>query len=273
MEINNGVAILTGASRGLGTYIARALAKKGAKLALAARTEEDLKQTAKEVESYGTEAITITTDVTKRSDLQRLVRRTADELGPPDVLVNNAGVEYLAHFHRMDLDRIESILKTNVVALEWLTRLVIPSMIERRRGHVVNIASLAGKTAEPYNTVYSSSKHAVVGFSWSLREELRPYGVGVSVVCPSFVSDVGMYTEWSSQDPPAPASLVSPDDVATATIKAIERNRAEILVTKGVSKIVDVVHAVSPELATATARRGGLYRYLSKAATDNEQSD
>ncbi len=271
MDIANGVAIVTGASRGLGTYIAAALAKKGAKLALAARTEEDLKQTAKELERYGTETITVTTDVTKRSDLQRLVRRTIDELGPPDVLVNNAGIEYYAHFHRMELDGIEAIIKANVISLEWLTRLVIPSMIERRRGHVVNMASMAGKTAMPYNTVYSSSKHAVVGFTWSLREELRPYGVGVSAVCPTFVSEAGMYTEWSSEDPPSIVSLVSPDDVAAATIRAIEKNRAEILVTKGLSRVVDVVHAISPELTTATARRSGVYGYLSKAATDYEK--
>lgn len=266
MDLKGAVAIVTGASRGLGVFIAEELARRGADLALAARSADDLKSTAERVEKLGAKAISVPTDVTKRADLRNLVKQTTSELGPPDVLINNAGVEHLARFEEVDLDSIDWVIKTNVVALESLTRLVVPSMIERRRGHIVNIASLAGKTAAPYNTVYSSSKHAVVGFSWSLREELKQHNVGVSVVCPTYVSDSGMFASARTGDPPKISNAVTPGQVADATIKAIEKDRAEIVVAPGASKFVDVLHAISPEVTTTLARRTGAYAFLAKHA-------
>jgi NAD(P)-dependent dehydrogenase (short-subunit alcohol dehydrogenase family) len=130
------------------------------------------------------------------------------------VLVNNAGIERYTDFHSYDLDMIEKIIRVNVVAAEVLTRLVVPGMIDRARGHIVNISSVAGKSAVPYNAVYSSSKHALVGFSWSLREELKPYGIGVSVVCPGFVREAGMFADWSGgTEPPGMTRSVSPERV------------------------------------------------------------
>ena len=266
MELTGTVAIVTGASRGLGVHIAEALARKGADLALAARSADDLEKTAADVGKLGAKAITVPTDVTKRSDLRTLVKRTTGELGPPDVLINNAGIENLSRFPEVALDDIDAVIKTNVIALEILTRLVVPGMVERGRGHVVNIASLAGKTAAPFNTVYSSSKHAVVGFSWSLREELKDHGVGVSVVCPTYVSEAGMFASQGSGKPPRISSTVTPKQVVDATLACIERNRAEILVAPGLSKFVDVFHALSPEVTTMIARRTGAYAFLAKHA-------
>lgn len=266
MELKRSVAIVTGASRGLGVHIAEDLARKGADLALAARSADDLAVTAARVEKLGVRAIAVPTDVTKRRDLMTLLKRTTTDLGPPDVLVNNAGIEHLSRFEEVALDDIEGVIKTNVIALEMLTRLVVPTMVERKHGHIVNIASLAGKTAAPFNTVYSSSKHAVVGFSWSLREELKPHGVGVSVVCPTYVSDSGMFASARTGDPPKISNSVTPAQVATATIQAIERDRAEIVVAPGLSKFVDVFHAISPEVTTKVARRTGAYAFLAKHA-------
>ena len=266
MNLNGRVGIVTGASRGLGTYIAEEMARRGSHLALAARNEEDLQRTAKDLERFGTHVIAVPTDVTKRADLKTLVRRTTRELGPVEVLVNNAGVEKLARFDQVDLEEIESIIKTNVTAVEVLTRLVVADMVQRRSGHIVNISSMAGKSAVPYNTVYASSKHALVGFSWSLRQELKGSGVGVSVICPIFVTEAGMYASWSDQNPPAMTKAVTPSDVAAATIKAIERDLSEVSVARGLGRLADVVHAISPELAAAIARRAGLYDYLAEAA-------
>ena len=266
MELKGAVAIVTGASRGLGVHIAEDLARKGADLALAARSADDLETTKERVEELGIKAIAVPTDVTKRRDLMSLVKRTTNELGPPDVLINNAGIEHLSRFQDVSLDDIESIIKTNVVALEILTRLIVPTMIDRMHGHIVNIASLAGKTAAPFNTVYSSSKHAVVGFSWSLREELKPHGIGVSVVCPTYVSDAGMFASARTSDPPNISNSVTPAQVASATIEAIERDRAELVVAPGLSRFVDVFHAISPEVTTNVARRTGAYDFLAKHA-------
>ena len=273
MDLNDKVTILTGASRGLGVYMAERLARRGSHLALAARGEEDLKATASKVKRFGTNVITVPTDVTKRADLKNLVKRTASEVGPPDVLVNNAGVEKLARFHEMDPGDIEWVIKTNVVSVEVLTRLVLPHMVERRTGHIVNIGSLAGKSAVPYNTVYSSSKHALIGFSWSLREELRPLGIGVSVVCPTFVSEAGMFASWSrGERPPTTPGMVSPEDVADATVKAIEKNKAEIVLARNLGLLTDVAHAISPDLAMAVGRRSGTYRFLEKAIEDDDRA-
>ncbi len=267
MELKNSTAILTGASRGIGVLIAEHLARKGVNIALAARSAEDLEKTAEKVRALGAKAITVPTDVQDNNALQSLVERADAELGPVDLLINNAGIESYSYYEETDPAVIESILRTNVIAVELLTRFALPGMVKRGRGHVVNIASAAGKTAVPYNTVYSSSKHALVGFSWSLREEMKPKGVGVSVVCPGFVSDTGMAYDWmQGEKAPKVAGMVSPEKVAAATITAIEKDKAEVIVSAGLGRIVDVFHAISPKMTTAIARRSGLYDYLEKQA-------
>lgn len=265
MELRGSIGILTGASRGLGVYIAEALTRKGVALALAARSDDDLKETQVHIERLGGRAVSIPTDVGKIADLQALVETTEKELGPVDLLVNNAGVEKYTHYQEVELEVIEKTLRVNLWAPEVLTRLVLPGMIERRRGHIVNVASVAGKTAVPYNSIYSSSKHGLVGFSWSLREEVKPYHVGVSVVCPGFVSDSGMFHRWSrGAKPPSVSRPVSPEKVADAVVRAVEADKAEIIVARGLTKIVDVTHAISPALTTAIARRSGAYTFLRK---------
>ncbi|MDP9067281.1 MAG: SDR family NAD(P)-dependent oxidoreductase [Actinomycetota bacterium] len=267
MELHNTIGILTGASRGIGVHLADALAARGVHLALAARSATDLEETLARVQSKGVRAIAVPTDVTQREDLERLVERTEAELGPPDLLVNNAGVQKVRRFESFDLDDIAWIINTNVVAVESLTRLVLPGMVARGRGHICNISSLSGRTAYPYNTVYASSKHAVVGFSWSLREEMRPYGVEVSVVCPGFVAEEGMFARRHPDDaPPMVARTVKPADVAAKTIQAIEENRAEVVVTKGLGNIVDVFHALSPDVTAKIQRKTGLFRFVEREA-------
>lgn len=269
MELRGRTGILTGASRGIGVELARSLASKGVHLALAARGEEGLKRTAAELEQLGVRTITVPTDVTKTADLERLVARTNDELGPPDLLVNNAGIETIAPFADFDLDRIDAIVATNLTAAEKLTRLVVPGMIERRRGHVLNIASAAGKSGIPYYSVYGSTKHGLVGFSWSLRTELAGHGIGVSVLCPGFVSDAGMYADRSNNaKPPRSMATVTPQEVAAAAIRAVERNKAEIVVAKGMTRIADVFYALSPDFTMKVARRMGVDDFLATTISE-----
>ena len=266
MELRNANCILTGASRGIGVHLADRLARHGVNLALAARSAEELEDTAERMRRRGVKAVAIPTDVARREDLEALVGKATAELGSVDILINNAGIEHYRDFHTIEPDEIEKIFQVNVIAAAVLTRLVLPDMIERSRGHIVNIASVAGKTAVPFNVIYSSSKHALVGFSWSLREELKPQGIGVSVVCPGFVSEAGMFADWSgSKNPPGMVQAVTPQKVADETIKAIEKNKAEVIVARGLAKIVDVFHAISPALATGVARRTGAYRFLASA--------
>lgn len=267
MKLRGTVGVLTGASRGLGVYMAEALAKEGVSLALAARSADGLQSTAAKVEAFGVKAVTVPTDVTDPAALERLVTTASSELGPIDLVVNNAGVERYRRYETAPVEEMEAIMRTNILAPQILSRLVLPGMLQRGRGHIVNVASVAGKTAVPFNSLYSSSKHALVGFSWSLREEVRSKGVSVSVLCPGYVSEAGMFADWSrGRKPPGVSSTVGPEKVASGLIRAIEKDRAEVVVAGGLLKGVDVLHAISPALTTAIGRRSGGYAFLEEQA-------
>lgn len=271
MELRGTVAVLTGASRGIGVHLAEAFAAKGVSLALAARSAEGLETTAKKLESYPVKVVCIPTDVTKFGDLENLVERATTDLGPIDILINNAGVEKYAPFQEYDIDKITQIMQTNVISAQLLTRLVLPGMVERKRGHVVNIASVAGKMAVPYNAVYSASKHALVGFSWSLREEMHKHGVGVSAICPGFVAEAGMFADWSKgKKPPGLASPVTPQAVAAKTVEAVEKNKGEVIVA---SAAMRVSKAMPHEVTSAIGRRSGGYDFLENVAVEAWRED
>lgn len=268
MEIKDKVVLITGASRGLGVDMALEFAAKGARLALAARSAEGLEETAGSIGSRA-EVITIPADVSKLTSLNDLVEAVQNKLGDIDVLVNNAGLEKVWDFEAMDPTEIEQIVGVNVTGLMWLTRLVLPAMIERRSGHIVNIASTAGLVPVPHNSVYSATKHAVVGFSHSLRMEMLDHGVGVSVVCPGFVN-AGMFEEWGRK-PPGVSKLNDTKDVARATVDAVVRNRSEVVIDGGPQRIGDVVQALSPSFATLTYKLSGAIGYFRDQARINSE--
>lgn len=266
-SLEDRVVLVTGASRGLGVDIARAFAARGARLALAARSAEALEQVRDELLSSGRRAIAVPCDVGDLDSSRALVRAVEEQLGPIDVLVNNAGIEEVCDFEGMTPERIEAIVRVNVLGLIWLSRLVVPSMIERGAGHIVNVASLAGLVAVPHNAVYSATKHAVVGVSRSLRLELADHGVGVSVVCPGFVKG-GMFLEWGRK-PPAMAGWVTSREVARATVRSVRRDQAEVVVTKGLGRIADWFQAVSPGLSGSMLRWSGMVGFLREQARLN----
>jgi short-subunit dehydrogenase len=271
MELRNSVGILTGASRGIGAELADALARKGVNLALAARSKDDLEQVADRARMRGVKVIAVPTDISNRGELQDLVDRTREELGPIDLLVNNAGLEIAGYSHELDPDHIDQVVQVNLTSLMQLSRMVLPEMMQRRHGHICNIASVAGKVARPYAVVYAATKHGVVGFSWSLRAEMAEHDVEVSVVCPGYVGDVGMFATRTAGlgvgKPPAALKAVSVDDVVSQTLKSIETNRAEYIVGPLMMKVADVFHALSPDFAMGVARKSGSYRFVKKEAT------
>jgi len=225
-------AIVTGASRGIGVYIARALATEGVNLSLAARSEDELEQVRTEMEALGVTAIATVCDVVKPEDRARLIERTESELGPIDILINNAGIERVRRFEDADEADFIDTLAINLEAPILLTRAVVPGMLARKRGHVVNIASGAGKVGLPYGTSYCASKHGLVGFTNALRAEYQSSPVGFSVVCPGFVTDAGMYDRWATNGIKAPriAGTSKPEKVASVTVSCITRDRAEVIV-------------------------------------------
>jgi short-subunit dehydrogenase len=219
-DLRGANAIVTGASRGIGPYIAKTLAARGVNLALAARSAEQLEETRRACETLGVRAIAVPTDVSSLDELRRLVDMARRELGPIDVLVNNAGIELTASLVDQSFAQVDAIVRTNLSGPTWLTKLVLPEMIERRRGVVVHVSSLAGKSGEPYGAVYSATKGALIAMSSALNMELDGTGVRCAAVCPGYVGEAGM---WVTQGLDAPAMLkeVPAQKVADAVMKAI----------------------------------------------------
>jgi len=255
-DLRGTTAIVTGASRGIGVYIAKALAEEGVNLSLAARSQAELDQVRIELESLGVRAIATVCDVSNPQDRATLLSRTEAELGPVDILVNNAGIERIRRFEdAAEVDFTET-LAINLEAPILLTRAVVPGMLARGRGHVVNVASGAGKVGVAYGTSYCASKHGLVGFTHALRAEYDRSPVGFSVVCPGFVTDVGMYDRWEQQGVRAPrlAGSSKPEKVASVTIDCIRKNKAEVIVNTPPVRPLVVLTNVFPSLTPKLLR-------------------
>jgi short-subunit dehydrogenase len=252
-------AIVTGASRGIGVHIAKALADEGVNLSLAARSERELEQVRADIEALGVQAIATVCDVVDADDRARLIERTEADLGPIDILVNNAGIERVRRFTDASEADFTETLAINLEAPIMLTRAVVPGMLERGRGHVVNIASGAGKVGVPYGTSYCASKHGLVGFTHALRAEYERSPVGFSVVCPGFVTDTGMYDRWEAQGIKAPrvAGSSKPEKVASVTISCIKRDRAEVIVNTPPVRPLVVLANIFPGIVPMLLRRLG----------------
>ena len=256
-ELRDKVALVTGASRGIGRHIARALADQGTHVAVTARSEHPLRDLANALEGAGVRALAVPGDLTDTGARERIVRTVEEQLGPIDVLVNNAAMESEGAFAELEPSLIDDTIATNLTAVLRLTRMLLPSMLERRSGHVVTIASVAGKKAPAYDAVYGATKAAVVEWSAALRSELEGSGVGVSVVCPGYVSGEGMFARFHVKAPRI-VGTVSPEAVARATVKAIEHDRQEVIVNRMPIRPILVINAVSPSMANRLLRWAGI---------------
>jgi short-subunit dehydrogenase len=257
--------VLTGASQGLGVVMARALAAEGADLLLAARSEDKLKAVALAMPP-GTHVFTQVTDVTSAAGRSALLARANAEFGALDVLINNAGVEDLGVYAEQEPAVLRRIVETNLLAPMFLTREVLPAMLKRRSGQVVNISSLAGRTGMPFGAAYSASKGGLAEWSISLAAELRDSGVAVSVICPGFVTETGMF---SRKDAPAPKSIgaSSPEAVARAVLKVLRTRKVEVVVNPKPVRLLMALKALSPEAALAVGRRLGLVEFVKRIST------
>jgi short-subunit dehydrogenase len=250
-ELHGRNALITGAGGGLGGYIARAMAAEGVNLALSDLESVPLDGLATDLRSRGMRAERVPADLTSRKETESLVARAEEAIGPLDILVNNAGLEFGGSFLRMTPDELEAILDVNLLATMLLTRAVLPGMQERGRGHVVNLASLAGKGSFPYLATYCGTKHGVVGFTHSLRHECGGEPVGFSAICPGFISRVGMYGRLEDQvgDPPRGIGTLPPERVGEAVMRAIRRNLPEVIVAKGPTRPLIFLNALFPRAA------------------------
>jgi 3-oxoacyl-[acyl-carrier protein] reductase len=210
-SIEGKVAVVTGAGRGIGRAIAVELARMGAKVALAARNASELEQTAR---AAGGTTRVITADVRRRDDVHQLLDQASSTLGPVDILVNAAGVGVFGRVTDFSDADYDAILDTNLRGIFMACRYVLPSMISRGSGDIVNIASIAGKVGSATRAVYCASKFGVVGFSQSLAEEVRQHGIRVSIVCPG--STDTSFSSDPNREGKNRGKMLSPADVAYA---------------------------------------------------------
>ncbi|HET7306919.1 MAG TPA: SDR family oxidoreductase [Gammaproteobacteria bacterium] len=260
-SLKNKTAVVTGASQGLGAFIARALAVEGARVVLTARSADKLENVARSIRDRGGEAIAVQADVTDDTARANLVKRARNEFGQIDILVNNAGVEDLVYYEWQKPDDIRRLIDVNLLAPLLLVRQILPDMLERGEGHIVNIASLAGRTGMPYGAVYAATKGGLAQWSLSLRAEMADRGIGVSMISPGFVADAGMFARRRVA-PPASLGTSQPTRVAQAVIKAIQTGAAEIVVNPRPARILMGLGAVAPGLAASLATRLGLIAFL-----------
>lgn len=270
-DLKGAVAIITGASRGLGVEVARALAGRGMRLVLAARSAEGLAAVSAGLEAGGAEVLVVPTDLTEPAALDHLVAETLRAFGAVDLLVNNAGIVEPKAYGRFTLDEIEQHIALNLAAPMTLTHRVLPHMLDRDRGHIVNVASLAGLLGVGWGETYSATKHGVVGFTRALRSFLRVSGsrVSVSVVCPGFIGELGMYADRAhSQGHTSPWTLgVSPPEAVVAGVmRAIDRDRAEVIVSPRPVRLLLAIGALSPRLGGWLGRRLGLHAVFESIA-------
>jgi short-subunit dehydrogenase len=266
--------LVTGASRGVGQVIARTFARAGANLVLVARSQGALEQLAAELEATGVRVVALVADLGDFAGHDELVDRATHALGSLDILVNNAALEENAFFGDYARGKIEELVRVDLLAPMLLTRSLLPQLLAQQTGHIVNIASVAGKNGAAYNATYAAAKAGLIVFSQSLRAELKGSGVGISCVSPGFISDVGMYANKASASnarAPRAAGVSSPQLVADSVLRAIRENRAEIVVSPGPIRLLSALNQIVPDWISNLIEWLGVtavFRESAKADTD-----
>jgi 3-oxoacyl-[acyl-carrier protein] reductase len=222
------VSLVTGGNRGIGQAIAWKLASLGAAISICGRDERSLQQTANEFKRRGVRALAQKCDVTRTGDVTALVQATEQNLGPISILVNNAGIGLFGPVQEKSEEEWDRVLATNLKSVFLVSRAVVPGMIARKGGDILNISSLAGKNTFAGGALYCASKWGVLGLTGCMAEDLRGFGIRVCAICPGSVA-----TEFSGRGPKDATKVLSADDVAHAV---------EMVVTQSPQSFLSEVH-------------------------------
>jgi short-subunit dehydrogenase len=265
MELAGRKALLTGATGGLGRAIAATLAAKGATVKLSARRPEALEALAAELPGTGHEVLPA--DLAEPGAAERL----AAQAGEVDLLVANAGLPASGPLEDFTADQLSRALRVNLEAPMLIAQALFPAMVERGSGHLVFVASVNGKAATARTSIYCATKFGIRGFAFGLRADLRPKGVGVSLISPGFIREAGMFADTGVK-PPAGLGTSSPDEVTAAVVKSVERDRAEIVVAPMLDRALAQFAAVSPSIA-ARVQSSSFSHKLAEAVTSGHSKD
>lgn len=271
-NLNGASVIVTGGSRGVGPHIAAALAQQGARIALVARSRPELQATARALADAGHAALEIPADVTSREDRRRIVESVDREFGEVDVLVNNAGGDLQREFHNLREEQIEDVIDLNLTSAVILTRLVLPGMLARERGHIINISSMAGRTSFPFTEAYAAAKDGLIGFTRVLRGDYRSRGVSGSTLILGPVRDTGVGIRTVAEvGISAPSFGVSGAAVGKATVRAIRKDKAELAVLPGPGRALRAIMDRFPGMGPALNRASGINQTMQTVADYRER--
>lgn len=262
----NQTAILTGASGGLGKYIARRLKDYNVNLALVAFPGKELPPLQEELQKANIGAFYMAADLRLKEERDRVAAEVKERFGKTDLLINNAGVEFTSPYHSLSEDEVQSVIDVNLVAPMQLSRLLIPEMLEAGSGHIVNMSSLAGKVNPAYQEAYAAKKAGLIAFTNSLRESYRGEGVSASVICPGFV-EAGIYERLktnSGYSAPALLGTSPPEKVADAVVKSIEKDLPQVIVNALPVKPLLATAEISPRLGAWMVRLIGAHKFFKK---------
>jgi short-subunit dehydrogenase len=270
MEPRN--AIVTGASHGIGQYIARALAARHMNLLLVARSEAELARLARELQTDGSKAAVAAVDLGDPGAARQIAEAAAAELGTVDVLVNNAATEPQTRFHVLTPAEISNVLQVDLTSPLLLARLLLPGMLERRYGRIINISSLAGHTSFPYTEAYAAAKDGLTAFSRVLHSDYRDTGVTATSIILGPVKDTGVGARTLAETglTASTAFSVSPQKVAAATLRAIGNPKAEIVLSIGPGRLLKALTDYFPGLGPALNRLSGAGKLMTSVADYRE---
>jgi 3-oxoacyl-[acyl-carrier protein] reductase len=224
-------ALITGGSRGIGRAIALALAKEGVDIAVTGRTEEDLQKVQKEIQELGVKVFYALANVGSLEEVNKAVDRIQGELGDIDILINNAGISSFGGFLELEPARWEEIIQVNLLGVYYVTRAVLPGMIKRKTGDIINISSTSGQRGAPVTSAYSASKFGLLGLTESLMLEVRKHNIRVSALTPSTVAtDMARDLKLTDGDP---EKVLQPEDLAELVVAQLKLNRRALLKSAG----------------------------------------
>jgi 3-oxoacyl-[acyl-carrier protein] reductase len=231
-DIKGRNALITGAGKGIGKAVALALAAEGVNVALLARTENDLKQTAAEAKALGVKAVIVTADVADITSVNDAVAKVLLAFGNIDILINNAGVGVFGKFLELEPEEWERVIKVNLMGVYYATRAVLPGMITRESGDIINISSTAGLRGAATTSAYSASKFAVIGLTESLMQEVRKHNIRVTALTPSTVA-TDMAKDLNLTDGNLD-KVMQPEDVAELIVAQLKLNKRVFIKDSGI---------------------------------------
>jgi len=258
-------ALVTGASRGIGPLIAEELARHGAHVVLTGRSIADLQAVTDALTASGADVSFVPADLAQPGAAEALIEAVEEHQGGVDLLINNAGGDPLREFHLLTVEENLRTLQLNLIAPLALSHAVLPGMLSRGRGHIVNVSAMAGRVSFPYTEVYAAAKDGLIGFTRVLRADYHARGVSASVLILGAIRGAGQGQRMLDESGMKSSSFMLPaESVARAVVKAVTKDRVELVVMPGPGRLLWAVMDYFPALGPAMNRAAGATSTMQK---------